>query len=153
HRLADDADEAVLALVASLDQLLDEGAHLAERVVDAGRVLAGELDHLAGVPDDVILTHGLEPECLDAERALADFGVPDKEAGGEGLAVDLGPAGGVDEKDKEVLFAGVEAGAAGHGLLRRLEVGSELLEHGQEVAVVEPGVSDAVDGADSFALR
>ena len=67
--------------------------------------LRRELDHLDGIPDDVVLADRLEPEGLDAERAPADLGVPDEEAGGEGLAVDLGPAGGVDEEAEHVLLA------------------------------------------------
>ena len=77
---------------------------------DLGGVLAGELDHLGRVPDDVVLADRLEPEGRDADRALADLAVPDEEAGGERLAVDLGPAGRVDEEAEHVLLAGIEPG-------------------------------------------
>ena len=80
----------------------------AERLADLAGVLAGELDDLGRVPDDVVLAHRLEPEGRDADGALPDLAVPDEEARGERLAVDLGPAGRVDEEAEEVLLPAVE---------------------------------------------
>ena len=99
-------------------------------------------------------TDRLEPEGRDADRALADLGVPDEEAGGERLAVDLGPAGGVDEEAEQVLLPAVEPARPRRpaASLRRLEVGRELAEHRHEVRVVEPRVVRAVDRADEVVL-
>src|SRR5690606_6864397 len=95
HRLDDDADEAVAALVAPPDERLDDPADLAQRVADARGVLGRKLGDLDGVPDDVVAAALLEPERRDAQRPAAHLAVPDEEAGGERLALDLGPAGRV----------------------------------------------------------
>ena len=147
HGLDHDLGEAITAFIPFRDELLHDAAHFRQRFVDACRVLAGELDDLNRVPDDVVLADCLKPEGLDAERAFADFAVPDEEAGREDLALDLGLAGRVNEEDQHVLLAGVEPGAAGFVLaaegspLGRLEVGGELRKHGENVGVVEPGHS------------
>ena len=70
HRLLDDRGEAVAAGVPLLDELLDDPADVAEGLADLAGVLAGELDDLDRVPDDVVLADRLEPERRDADRAL-----------------------------------------------------------------------------------
>src|SRR3954452_11001368 len=101
----------------------------------------------------VIRAHRLEPEGRDANRALADFGVPDEEAGGERLPVNLRPTGWVDEEREEILLPAVESGPAGASLLRWLKIHRELAEHGHEVRVVEPGVAVAVNRTDQVRPR
>ena len=44
---------------------------LVQAIANIGRMLAGKLDDLVGVPHEVVLTNGLEPESLDAERAAS----------------------------------------------------------------------------------
>src|SRR5262249_20859231 len=89
HRLPDDGAKSVLPGVSLLDEALDDPPDVTEGLSDLAGVLAGELRHVDGVPDDVVLADGLEPEGRDSDRAFADLGVPDVEARGEGLAVDL----------------------------------------------------------------
>ena len=105
HRLLDEGDEPITAGVPLGDQGLDHPADLAERLVDFSGVLAGELHDLGGVPHDVVLANLLEPEGRDAHRRFAHFAVPDEESGSEGFAVDLGPAGGIDQEAEQVLLS------------------------------------------------
>jgi hypothetical protein len=44
--------------VAFIDQAFDKPANLAQRLVDVGCVLAAELGHVHGIPDDMILAFG-----------------------------------------------------------------------------------------------
>ena len=127
-RLLDGLGKAVLSLVALLDEHLDGPANLAEGLADVCRVLAGEVHHFDGIPDDVVLAHGLEPERLDADGAAADLAVPHEESRGEGLAADVRPAGRVDEEAEHVLLPSVQPGCAVEAFLRRLEIYGELLD-------------------------
>ena len=151
HRPRNDADEAVAALVALGDQPLDEPADFVQPVAHLGGVLAGELDDLGRVPDDVVLADRLEPEGLDAEAPAADLRVPDEEAGRKRLAFDLGPAGRVDQEGEQVLFAAVEPRRPAAPFLGRLEVGGELRDDTQQVGVPEPGVAHPVQRPDGLA--
>jgi len=166
HRLPDHVDEPVAPGVAFLHQALDEPADLAQRIVDIGRVLATELDDLGRVPDDVILADRLKPECLRADRPLADLRVPDEETRSEGLALDLGPSGRVDQEAEHVLLAAIQTRrrrglgirnerdvvvgdlrlvSADVGRLWRHEVRRELANHREQVGVVQPGVARPVN--------
>ena len=73
ERFLHHAGEAVASLIAPFDELSDDAADFAERVRHIRRVLAGEVDNFHRIPHDVILTHGLEPECLDADGTAADL--------------------------------------------------------------------------------
>jgi hypothetical protein len=41
--------------------------------VDVRRVLSSELENVDGVPDDMVLAHGLKPKSLDTQRAAPHF--------------------------------------------------------------------------------
>ena len=149
HRPLDGLDEAVAALVPLLDQGLDDLADFAQGLVDVRRVLAAELDHLDGIPDDVVLAQTAWNQNVSMPtRAAADLRVPEEEPGGERLAADLGPAGRVDEEAEHVLLPAVQAGRPVEALGRGLEVVGELLDHGQQVGVVQPRVAGRVDRAE-----
>ena len=80
--------------------------------------------------------------------AAADFRVPQEEPRGERLAVDLSPAGRIDEEAEHVLLSAVQAGRPVEALGRRLEIGGDLLDHVQQVGVVQPRVAGRVDRAE-----
>ena len=152
HRLLDDAGERVPPRIPLEDQGFDDPANVAKGIVDVGRVLAGELDDFHRVPHDVVLANRLIPKRLDAQRTAADFGIPDKESRRKRLAVDLGPARGVDEETEHVLFSTVQAGPAVEALWRRLKIRGEFLHHGQHIAVIQSGVAGRMDRAELLAL-
>ena len=91
---------------------------------------------------------------MPTER-LPDLGVPDVEARGERLAVDLGPAGRVDEEAEQVLLPAVEPGPpprrryASCGGRKSIANSRSMVS---EVRVVEPRVGMPVDGADQVVL-
>lgn len=146
HRVLHDPDEGIAPSVPYLDEPGDDVPNLAERVVNLRRVLPAVVDNVDRVPDDVILTHRLEPERLDTDRAPSDLGVPQEEPRCEGLVLDLGPAGRVDQKAEHVLLSAVEPGPLSYPALRRLEVRREFSHDGEKIEVVEAGVVDPVDG-------
>jgi hypothetical protein len=96
----------------------------------------------------VVLADFLKPERRDADRALADLAIPREEAGGERLAIDLGLAGGIDEKAGHVLPPSIEAGRAVHARLRRLEIGGELADHVDQIEIPESRVGDSMNRTD-----
>ena len=98
--------------VACFDQPCDDSANVGHRLVHVGRVLAAEVHDLDRVPDDVVLTHGLEPERLHTDGAFADFRVPHEETRCERFAVDFSPAGRVDEEAAHVLLAAIQTRSA-----------------------------------------
>ncbi len=82
HRLLHDLDESVATFVTSFDQPCDDSANVGHRIVHVGRVLSAEVHDLD--PDDVVLTHGLEPKSLHANGPLTDFRVPHEETRTQG---------------------------------------------------------------------
>ena len=151
HRFGKRRREAIATGVTFGDQLVDDPANLEQSVADVGRVLAFELAHFHRIPDNVVLADCLEPKRLDTDRTPADFAVPQEEARRERLAADFGPAERVDQKTEHVLFAAVEAGPAGDGGLRRLEVERRIADHLQQVGIPEPRVGDAMHAANQVA--
>jgi hypothetical protein len=109
HRLLHQSREALATFVTALHERVKGPPPVVERRMDASGVLAAHLNHFDCIPHDMVLAHGLEPECRDADRPLADLRRPREETGGERLPVDLGPAGGIDEKVEHVLLATVTA--------------------------------------------
>ena len=107
----------------------DGPANLAKRLVNVRGMLPRIVDDFNGIPDDVILAHCLEPECLNADRSAADFAIPEKESWSEGFAVDLRPSGRVNEKAEQILLSAIEPSRAVHALLRRLKVDREFAKH------------------------
>src|SRR5262249_29157343 len=59
----------------------------------------------------------------------------------------------IDEETEQILLPTIEACGSIHTGLRRLKVGGELLEHGQEIVVPEPRVIDAVNRANGVVGR
>ena len=111
-------------------------------------MLAGELHDFRGVPDDVVLANCLEPEGFDADAAGAHLRVPEEEPGSERLAVDFGPAGGIDEEAEHVLLATIEPRCPVETSRRRLEVAGNFVDHVQQLGVMQPGVAGGVDRAE-----
>ena len=101
----------------------------------------------------MILANRLKPKRLDAEGPPADFRVPQEEPGRERLAVDLRPAGGIDQKHEHVLLAAIQASRSSCARLRRLEVSRELANDIQQISIPQPGVGHAVERTDAPAGR
>ena len=147
HRLLEDLNESIATFVAFIDQPCDDAGNVGHRLVHVGCVLAAEVHDLDRVPDDMILTHGLEPKRLYADGAFADFRVPHKETRCKRLAVDLCPPGRIDEEAEHVMLPAIQAGSAFGvatgiaGCLRPYEVRGEHADHREQVRVVQPGVA------------
>lgn len=152
HGFLDHIHEPIAALVALVVEVLDDPPNVIHRVVDLGRVFAAEFHNLDGIPNDVVLADRLKPEGLDTDRAATDFRVPEEETRREGLAVDVRPAQGINEKAEHVLLPAIESRAATRRRLRRLKVHREFLDKSEEIRVVQAGVACAVDRADVLAL-
>jgi hypothetical protein len=116
-------------------------------------MLAAEVDDFDRIPNDVVLADRLEPKRLHAQRPLADLTVPEKEAGRERLAFDLGPPGRVDQEAEHVLLTGVQASAASRCLLGRLEIDGELLQECDQIGVKQARIARAVQRPQTVTLR
>jgi hypothetical protein len=149
HRFHNRLGEAVAPLIAFRDQSFDHVADVRQALMHVGRVLARVVHNLDGVPDDVILADSLEPECLHAHRAAADLRIPQKEPRRKRFAADLRPAERIDQETEHVLFPAVQPGSTlfvgAAGLLRWLKIRRELANHRQQIDVVQPSVTCAVD--------
>ena len=145
HGLLDHPNESVATLITLFDQRLDDSAYVAKRIVNPRRMLPGELHDFGCIPHDMVRTNLLKPKCGNAHRPATDLGVPQVEPWGKRLAVDFGPSAGVDHETEHVLFPGIQPGAAVDSFGRSLEINGVLLDHAQQVGVVQPGVARAVD--------
>lgn len=121
--------------------------HFSQAVSNICRVLTSKLGNFDGVPDDMVLANGLEPERLDANRAATNFGIPDKEPRSKGFAIDLGPTRWVDKKAEHILLTAVQSCSAVTAFLRRLEVRGKFLDNRKELRIPKPRVADSVYGA------
>ena len=97
------------SLIPLFDRSLNNAPHFGQGRMNARGVLAGEFDDFGCIPDDVVLADGLKPKRLDADRTLADFRIPDKEAGREGLAFNLCPAVRINQKAEQILLSSIES--------------------------------------------
>lgn len=153
HGGLDRADESILAAVALLNQLGNQSADLREGITDVAGVLPFELHDFNRIPHDVVLADTLEPECLNADRPLANFAIPDEEAWCELLVANLGPAGRVNQEAEQILLSAVESGGSTHAGGRRLELGGRVGDHFQQVRIPQPAVGHAMQGADDRPIR
>ena len=93
----------------------------------------------------MVCTNLLKPERGDADRPATNFGIPQVESGSKRLAIDLGPSAGVDHETEHVLFPGIQPSAAVESFGRSLEINGELPNHAEQIGVVQPGITRAMD--------
>ena len=134
----------VATFVAFLHQLGNRSANIVQGLLDVADVASLQLNHLDTISDDMILADFLIPKRLDADRASANFRVPNKEARGKILAADFHPSVGVDAKGEHILFTGIESGSSAQTRGRGREIGGGLADRFENFRVKQTRVRRAV---------